>query len=112
MYASESWPNPLTNADKIIGLVRLLDQHKAEDIKLLHNDHHLVIATCLSPLHIRALANYCRRYAKSNQLHLGHCPKNLSRNTEWACIQIDQYVIHLMTIDTRNYFDLGEDNCE
>ncbi len=95
------------------GLENFLNEKKAKDVLLLNVQHssqhftHLFIATALSTLHLKSLAEACIDFVRSSEGDV------LSFNTKefdtgWAIIDFGDLILHLFLENLRKKYNLEE----
>ena len=99
--------------DTLDSLVGLLNDKKAEDVQLLNLEgtssyfSHVLIATALSPLHVKNLANESiRLMRKLGEEVLGFNTKEY--DTGWAVLDFGYLVLHLFSREMREKYALDE----
>ena len=93
--------------------VKYLDEKKAENIitldlkKLTTITDYFIIATANSETHLRTLAGeLVKFFKKENRLHLIN-PLN-ENDRSWILLDYQDFIIHLFTEETREYYCLEE----
>ncbi len=93
-------------------IARLMQDGKGENVtvidvsKLNSWTDYFVIVTIKSSAHWQGLAKLVKEYVKENdmQIHLTH--NKTSGGDDWNLIDIGPVVVHLMSEDARNFYDL------
>jgi iojap-like ribosome-associated protein len=104
---AENLNNPNELAEKII---KILDDKKANDIKLLHVEKQTIIADYFiicsgtSNTQIRALASELEVKLKED----GLMPKNIEgyREGTWVLLDYHSVIVHIFNRETRNFYNL------
>jgi len=88
---------------------KLLNNQKAEDIVCLditkYNGYfdYFIIATGSSKIHCRSLAKHIREFFTE----LGYKEQNKPElNSSWIILDFDEFIIHIFTQETREYYQL------
>lgn len=99
----------MTELEKALQTVRILDKKKAVDLKAIHiTDYsivadYFVIATGTSNTHVRSLADELE-YEMSK---LGIEPIHLeSKATGWIVLDYGTVIVHIFTGESREYYNL------
>ena len=90
-------------------IVRILDEKKAEDIKLIRISEltviadYFIIANGTSNTHVRALAEEVEEVLAQE----GILPRSIEgRSTGWILLDYDEVVVHVFTPDQRELYSL------
>ncbi len=89
---------------------RLLDEKKAERINVIKIDDissladYFVIATGISNIHVRALADQLEEHLKAQ----GAAPARIEgyRSNSWILLDYSSVVVHIFTQEGRDFYDL------
>ncbi len=91
-------------------ITNLLDQYKAEDIKIISLKDksdiadYLVVCTGTSKTHVKALANYLTEKLKKDDLPFlsveGH------RSGDWVLVDAGDIITHLFRSEVRSFYNL------
>ncbi len=100
----------MTPNELALTLVRLLDDKKGQDIKVLDTGSltsladYFVLCTATSNTQIKALADYCQKELKE----LGELPHHVEghRGGTWVLLDYSSVVVHLFLEETRDFYDL------
>jgi len=91
----------------------LLDEHKAQDAvvldlrKLCGWTDFFVLATTTSAAHMDGLERHIKEFCRGNDIEiLGKSRKPGSGDDEWSLIDLGSIVIHLMSKDSRDFYEL------
>ncbi len=96
--------------DRIEKIVELLDSKKAEDIQtfdLTGKDYiaqRVVIANSLGTKHTLALLEYLKEFLKQQ----GESILSVDESEDWAVCDLGDIIIHVMTPEYREKYDLEE----
>jgi iojap-like ribosome-associated protein len=104
---AENLQNPKELAEEII---KILDDKKAHDIKLLHVEKQTIIADYFiicsgtSNTQIKSLANEVEVKLKES----GLMPKNIEgyREGTWVLLDYHSVIVHVFNRETRNFYNL------
>jgi len=107
----------MTNDIKL--LTDELSEKKATDILVvdLGQPHHLlmdyvIIVSVSNTIHLRSLADHMQRFHKKNkadQLHdVDEMVVSGASDSGWIILDLNTIVLHLMTADTRLYYDFDD----
>jgi len=105
-----------------IELGKLLDDHRGMDVIAMDMrplnfwTDFFVIATVTSSTHLSGLERHIKEYARNNELEIVYRSRKLKpgagRNLtepssdEWSLLDLGNIVIHLMSVKTRQFFEL------
>ena len=98
-------------SNKIIELAKLLDEHNGKNTVVLdiHEQSswtdYFVITTVNSQTHMRGIIRYVRSFLKENSIEPSNRRKHMSEDG-WVLIDCGDFVIHLMTEELRDFYDL------
>lgn len=101
-----------TAEQKAVEIAQILEDSKAENVSVLDVSElnswtdYFVIATVHSAAHWQGLAKQVKDYVKANdmEIHITH-NKNQSGD-DWNLIDIGPVVVHLMSPDARDFYEL------
>lgn len=99
--------NPREIAD---AAMRVLDDHKATDIRCLDVAHltslmdFMIVATGRSDRHVRALGDALIEYCKENGIEL--LGTEGQDAAEWLLVDLVDVVVHIMLPRTREFYDI------
>jgi len=92
-------------------LVELLHEHKGQNVSVLdlrginNWTDFFIIVTVSSKTHMDGLERHIKDYCRENDIDiLGSSRKNL--DDEWRLIDLGSIIIHLMTLNIREFYDL------
>jgi len=101
---------PETNAKSIRAL---LDEHKGQDAVVLDLRQtcgwtdFFVLATATSAAHMDGLEKHIKEFCRGNDIDiLGKSRKRNSGDDEWSLIDLGSIVIHLMSKNCREFYEL------
>ena len=101
-----------TIREKALEIAQIMEDGKGTDVAVLDVEKLnswtdiFVIVTVNSSAHLSGLQKSALEYAKENdlQVHLTH--RKMADGDDWNLIDLGQIVIHLMTADARNFYEL------
>ena len=101
-----------TIQEQALEIAQILDDGKAEKVTVIDVSElnswtdFFVIATIHSAAHLQGLQKQVRDYVKAHdmQIHLTH--RKQSDGDEWNLIDIGPVVVHLMSQDARDFYEL------
>lgn len=91
-------------------IVNILSSKKAENIKVIDTSRitsefdYMVIASADNKYHIEALSDEIERFIYENNLPV--LAKDINPETGWIIIDLFHTIIHIMTPEIRNYYNL------
>ncbi|MBQ8014136.1 MAG: ribosome silencing factor [Treponema sp.] len=101
-----------TVEENALEIARLLEDSKAENVSVIDVSElnswtdFFVIATIHSSAHWQGLAKQIKDYVKENDMEI-HLTHNKSPSgDDWNLIDIGPVVVHLMSADAREFYDL------
>ncbi|MGA1862722.1 ribosome silencing factor [Deferribacter thermophilus] len=92
-------------------IYKVLDNKKGENIVIYNIQtvstiaDYMIICTCTSEVHLEAVADELLYVMKHEKNLLPIAVDGLGRS-RWVCIDFGDVIIHLMTDDTRKFYDL------
>ena len=100
-----------------LGLGKLLDEHRGMDVLVMdmrplnYWTDYFIIATVTSNTHLMGLERHIKDFAGENEMEILHRSRRPDtnaeqRNDEWCLIDLGNIVVHLMTANTRSFFEL------
>lgn len=98
--------------EKALEIARLLSDGKADDVVVLDVSElnswtdFFVIATIHSSAHWQGLAKQVKDYTKENDLQIHLTNKKSPDGDDWNLIDIGPIVVHLMSKDAREFYEL------
>ncbi|MFA6856229.1 MAG: ribosome silencing factor [Treponema sp.] len=90
----------------------LMEEGKGKDVVLLDISKlnswtdYFVIVTISSSAHWQGLYKQAKEYAKNNDLEIHLTNKKMSDGNDWNLIDFGSIVIHLMSENARDFYDL------
>ncbi|MDR2068745.1 MAG: ribosome silencing factor [Spirochaetaceae bacterium] len=103
---------PMDNKAAALALGGLLREHKGGDVVVMDlRPLHMwtdffVIATVSSRTHLQGLERYIREFAHQHGLDIHRGSHKRSFDDEWNLIDMGNIVIHLMTVNSRAFYEL------
>jgi len=92
-------------------LARLLEEHKGQDVSMMdlreisNWTDFFIIATVSSIAHMDGLERHIKEFCAENEIDiLGSSRK--STDDEWRLIDLGQIIVHLMTSNAREFYEL------
>ncbi len=109
---SEMNTNEKTVKDQALEIAGILEDGKAEEVTVIDVSElnswtdYFVIATIHSSAHWQGLAKQIKDYVKANDMmiHLTH--RKSPDGDDWNLIDIGPVVVHLMSKDAREFYEL------
>lgn len=104
--------NEKTIKDQALEIAQMLEDGKAEDVKVLDVSElnswtdYFVIATIHSSAHWQGLAKQIKDYVKANDMQIHVTNKKSPDGDDWNLVDIGPVVVHLMSYDARNFYEL------
>lgn len=101
-----------TEKEKALEIARLIEEGKGVDVTVLDVSKlnswtdYFVIATVNSSTHWKGLYKLVKDYVKDNDMEIHVTNRKTSDGDDWNLIDIGTVVVHLMTQDARNFYDL------
>lgn len=99
-------------SDVAEALGRLLDEHKAVDVRVLDLSplhawtDFFVIASASSSIHMEGLQRHVKDFVKEAGLDILYGHKKGPRDDIWQLVDLGNIVVHLMTAEARDFYDL------
>jgi len=90
--------------------IKVLDDHKAEDIRCLDVAHltsmmdFMIVATGRSDRHVRALGDALLNYCKENDIDV--LGSEGQESAEWLLVDLVDVVVHIMLPRTREFYEI------
>jgi ribosome-associated protein len=100
---------PLGIARALGGLLR---EHKGGEVMILDlRELHswtgfFVIATVTSTAHLQGLLRHITEFARGEGVEILHRRRKASPDDEWNLIDLGEVVVHLMTENSRSFYEL------
>lgn len=101
-----------TTEQKALELAQLMEDGKGQDVcvldisKLNSWTDYFVIATVTSSAQAEGLYKYVKEYNKENELEFHQTGHKLPQGDEWMLLDLGPIVIHLMTQEARDFYEL------
>ena len=102
--------DPLLSTAAELG--KLLDEHRGQDVVIMDMRNlnfwtdFFIIATVSSNTHLLGLERHIKDFVRENELEILHRSKRPEGDDEWCLLDLGGIVIHLMTLKTRQFFEL------
>jgi len=102
---------PKREFSEIVEAAEILEQNKAENIALLDLTEihgyldYFIIATALSSMHLKKLADDTLRYFKQQNLSARY-PTTTDLQSGWVILDLHDFIVHLFLKETREYYNL------
>jgi len=96
--------------ERVERIVAFLDEKKADELEVFNLDEvdyiakRVVIANAISSKHAAALADYLKEELKP----LGEVFAHIDESEEWVVVDLGDILIHLMTSETRQNYNIEE----
>ena len=101
-----------TDKEKALEIAQLMEDGKGKDVVVLDVSHlnswtdFFVIVTVNSSVHWKGLYKIVKDYVKENDMQIHITNKKTPDGDDWNLIDIGTVVVHLMSEDARNFYDL------
>ncbi len=101
-----------TDKEKALEIAQLMEDGKGKDVVVLDVSQlnswtdFFVIVTVNSSVHWKGLYKIVKDYAKENDMQIHITNKKTPDGDDWNLIDIGTVVVHLMSEDARNFYDL------
>ena len=101
-----------TEKDKALEIAQLMEDGKGEQVTVLDVSQlnswtdYFVIVTVTSSVHWKGLYKIVKDYVKDNDMEIHITNKKTPDGDDWNLIDIGTVVVHLMTEEARNFYDL------
>lgn len=101
-----------TDKEKALEIAQLMEDGKGKDIVVLDVSQlnswtdFFVIVTVNSSVHWKGLYKIVKDYVKENDMQIHITNKKTPDGDDWNLIDIGTVVVHLMSEDARNFYDL------
>jgi ribosome-associated protein len=98
--------------DKAMEIAQMLEDSKAENVSVIDVSElnswtdYFVIATIHSSAHWQGLAKQVKDYVKENDMEIHVTHNKAASGDDWNLIDIGSVVVHLMSADAREFYDL------
>ena len=98
--------------EKALEIAQLLEDGKGQNVVVLDVSElnswtdYFVIATISSSAHWQGLFRQVKDYAKENELEIHKTAQKSSQGDEWNLIDLGSIVVHLMSRDAREFYEL------
>ena len=101
-----------TEGQKALEIAQLLEDGKGQNVTVIDVSElnswtdYFVIATVTSSAHWQGLYKQVKDYVKQNDMTIHITNQKSSDGDEWNLIDIGTVVVHLMSEDARNFYEL------
>jgi len=101
-----------TEKDKALEIAQLMEDGKGRDVTVLDVSKlnswtdFFVIVTVNSSVQWKGLYKLVKDYVKENNMEIHVTNKKLPAGDDWNLIDIGSVVVHLMSEESRNFYDL------
>ena len=101
-----------TDKEKALEIAQLMEDGKGKDVVVLDVSQlnswtdFFVIVTVNSSVHWKGLYKIVKDYVKENDMQIHVTNKKTPDGDDWNLIDIGTVVVHLMSEDARNLYDL------
>lgn len=101
-----------TDKEKALEIAQLMEDGKGKDVVVLDISQlnswtdFFVIVTVNSSVHWKGLYKIVKDYVKENDMQIHITNKKTPDGDDWNLIDIGTVVVHLMSEDARNFYDL------
>jgi ribosome-associated protein len=96
----------------VLDLAKLTEDSKAQDVTVLDVSElnswtdYFVIATVSSVTQWQGIYKAIKDFAKENELEIRQTQGKNSQSGEWNLVDLGRVVVHLMSADARNFYEL------
>ncbi|MGL4985525.1 MAG: ribosome silencing factor [Treponemataceae bacterium] len=97
---------------KALEIAQLLEEFKGEEVKLIDVSKlnswtdYFIIVTINSSTQGKGLYKQVKDYVKNNDLEINVPNRKIPDGDDWTLIDIGSIVVHLMSKDARDFYDL------
>lgn len=101
-----------TAEQNALEIAQLLEDSKADNVSVIDVSElnswtdFFVIATIHSSAHWQGLAKQVKDYVKENEMEIHLTHNKAPQGDDWNLIDIGPVVVHLMSEDARNFYEL------
>ncbi|WP_407425602.1 ribosome silencing factor [Treponema sp.] len=101
-----------TAQENALEIAQILEDSKAEEVTVIDVSElnswtdYFVIATIHSSSHWQGLAKQIKDYVKANEMEIHVTHNKAPSGDDWNLIDIGNVVVHLMSKDAREFYDL------
>ena len=101
-----------TTQENALEIAKILEEGKAENIAVIDVSeinswtNFFVIATIHSSAHTQGLLKQVKDYVRENELEIHQTHNKVSSGEDWNLIDIGSIIVHLMSEDARNFYEL------
>ena len=101
-----------TAQENALEIAQILEDSKAEEVTVIDVSElnswtdYFVIATIHSSSHWQGLAKQIKDYVKANEMEIHVTHNKAPSGDDWNLIDIGSVVVHLMSKDAREFYDL------
>lgn len=101
-----------TAREEALEIAQILEDSKADDVTVIDVSElnswtdYFVIATIHSSAHWQGLAKQIKDYVKANEMEIHVTHNKAQSGDDWNLIDIGPVVVHLMSADAREFYDL------
>ena len=101
-----------TEKEKALEIAALMEDGKGQDVtvidvsKLNSWTDYFVITTVTSSAHWQGLYKSIKDYAAKNDMEIHQTHQKSSQGDEWNLVDLGSVVVHLMSSEARNFYEL------
>ena len=101
-----------TNEQKALEIAQLMEDGKGQDVAVLDVSglnswtDYFVIVTITSSAHWQGLYRTVKEYIAENELSIHQTSRKTPQGDDWNLIDLGPIVVHLMSADARNFYEL------
>ena len=101
-----------TAQEEALEIAQILEDSKAENVSVIDVSElnswtdFFVIATIHSSAHWQGLAKQIKDYVKENEMEIHVTHNKAASGDDWNLIDIGPVVVHLMSADAREFYEL------
>lgn len=101
-----------TEKEKALEIAKLMEEYKGQEVTVLDVSElnswtdYFVIVTVTSSTHVQGLYKHIKEYVKENDMEIHVTHNKTSQGEDWNLVDIGSVVVHLMTAEARQFYDL------
>ena len=89
----------------------ILEKYQGENIKIIGMGsesiwQEMIIVNCKNSRHIHTIAEQITRYLKQNKKVIPKVEGKAERDRDWVVVDADTTIIHLLSPEARNFYNL------
>ncbi|MCR5080941.1 MAG: ribosome silencing factor [Treponema sp.] len=101
-----------TEEEKALEIAQLMEDGKGQNVTVIDVSQlnswtdYFVIVTVTSGAHWQGLYKTIKDYTKENDMEIHKTHNKTSQGDEWNLVDLGSVVVHLMSEDARNFYEL------